>query len=141
MGRAKDPELIKQTLSLPLGGEVKEQDIYLPISALRSHPEGIEALFTWMQENWDELARRLPAGLSMLGSMVTICTSSFTSEKDKARVEKFFSDRSTKGFEMGLAQSLESIQAKSAWLGRDRMDVAGWVKENGYGSKNIKSEL
>ena len=66
LGRANDPELIKQTLSLPLGGEVKEQDIYLPISALRSHPEGIEALFGWMQENWDELARRLPAGLSML---------------------------------------------------------------------------
>lgn len=126
---------------MPLGGEVKEQDIYLPISALRSHPEGIEALFDWMQENWDELARRLPAGLSMLGSMVTICTSSFTSEADRARVENFFSGRSTKGFEMGLAQSLESIQAKAAWLGRDRADVASWVKDNGYGGKTLKSEL
>jgi aminopeptidase 2 len=94
-----------------------------------------------MQENWDELARRLPAGLSMLGSMVTICTSSFASEKDKARVEKFFSERSTKGFEMGLAQSLESIQAKAAWLERDRSDVAKWVKENGYGGMSVKSEL
>jgi len=141
LGRAKDPELMKQTLSLPLGGEVKDQDIYLPISALRSHPEGIETLFSWMEENWDELARRLPAGLSMLGSLVSICTSSFTSEADKARVEKFFSQRSTKGFEMGLAQSLESIQAKATWLNRDRTDVATWVKDNGYEGKTIKSEL
>lgn len=141
LGRAKDPELIKQTLSLPLGGEVKEQDIYLPISALRSHPAGIEALYTWMTENWDELARKLPAGLSMLGSMVSICTSSFTSLKDKERVEKFFSEKSTKGFEMGLAQSLESIQAKSAWLERDRKDVAAWVKENPYAANTVKSEL
>jgi aminopeptidase 2 len=94
-----------------------------------------------MQENWDELARRLPAGLSMLGSLVTICTSGFTSDVDKSRVEKFFSGRSIKGFEMGLAQSLESIEAKAAWLGRDRTDVASWVKDNGYGGKAIKSEL
>jgi aminopeptidase 2 len=141
LGRAKDPELMKQTLSLPLGKEVKEQDIHLPISALRTHPEGIQALFTWMTENWDELARKLPAGLSMLGSMVTICTSSFTSTKDKERVEKFFATKSTKGFEMSLAQSLESIQAKSAWLERDRSDVANWVKDSPYGVAKVKSEL
>jgi aminopeptidase 2 len=77
----------------------------------------------------------------MLGSMVSLCTSSFTSEKDRARVEEFFSKRSTKGFEMGLAQSLESIRAKAAWLERDRADVARWVKDNGYCSKHLKSEL
>jgi aminopeptidase 2 len=141
LGRAQDPELIQRTLSLPLGGEVKDQDIYLPISALRSHPQGVEALYTWMTENWDKLVQRLPAGLSMLGSMVTICTSSFTSQKDYDRVKEFFDGKSTKGFTMSLAQSLESIQAKSAWLGRDRDDVASWLKQNGYGSKNIKSEL
>jgi aminopeptidase 2 len=140
LGRAKDPELIKQTLSLPLGKEVKEQDIYLPVSALRTHPEGIKALYTWMTDNWEEIAKKLPAGLSMLGSMVTICTSSFTNMEDHARVEKFFSDKSTKGFAMGLAQSLESIQAKAAWLERDRDDVAGWVKANPY-QPVVKSEL
>jgi aminopeptidase 2 len=125
-----DPELIKQTLSLPLGGEVKEQDICLPISALRSHPQSIEALYNWMQDNWDELARRLSASHKILRSMVTICTSNFTRENDKARVEKFFSKKSNKGFEMGLAQSLESIQGKAAWLARDRKDVETWVMEN-----------
>lgn len=47
LGRAKQPELIKRTLDLILSGEVKDQDIYQPASGLRSHPEGIEALFTW----------------------------------------------------------------------------------------------
>jgi aminopeptidase 2 len=141
LGRARDPELIKQTLTLPLGGEVKDQDIFMPIAGLRSHPAGIEALYGWMTDNWDAIAKKLPAGLSMLGHVVSICTSSFTSVKDKERVTKFFSDRSTKGFEMSLAQSLEAIQAKSAWLDRDRKDVAGWVKENPFGATTIKSEL
>jgi aminopeptidase 2 len=130
LGRSKDPELIKQTLTLPFSGEVKEQDIYLPIGSLRAHPEGIEALFSWMTVNWDELSRRLPAGLSMLGMMVSICTSSFTSQAQLERVQKFFEDRSTKVFDQGLAQSCDAIRAKSAWLGRDREDVESWVKTN-----------
>ncbi|KAF7877588.1 hypothetical protein EAF04_001263 [Stromatinia cepivora] len=137
LGRAKDPELIKRTLDLPFSGEVKEQDIYLPISGLRAHPEGTEALYVWMTENWDELQRRLPAGLSMLGTMVTICTSGFTGEQNLKRVEEFFSKRDTKGFDQGLAQSLDSIRAKSAWVERDREDVKAWVEAN----TQVKSEL
>lgn len=90
-----------------------------------------------MTENWDELTRRLPAGLSMLGTMVTICTSGFTSEQDRARVEKFFSERNTKGFNQGLAQSLDTIKAKGAWVERDREDVKAWVEAN----TQLKSEL
>ena len=139
LGQAKDPELIKRTLSLPFGGEVKEQDIYLPVGGLRQHPEGVEALFSWMTENWDELARRLPAGLSMLGTMVSICTGSFTTNEGKQRVEEFFKQRSTKGFDQGLAQSLDSITAKIAWVERDREDVKTWLAANTQ--KSIKSEL
>jgi aminopeptidase 2 len=139
LGRAKDPELIKRTLTLPFGGEVKEQDVYLPISSLRTHTEGIEALFGWMTENWDELNRKFPAGLNMLGTIVTICTSSFSKQADLERVEKFFEGRSTKGFDQGLAQSLDTIRAKTAWLARDREDVKAWTEA--YTSKTIKSEL
>ena len=93
-----------------------------------------------MTENWDELARRLPAGLSMLGTMVSICTSSFTHDDDIVRIQKFFSPpRTTKGFDQGLAQSLDAVRAKAAWLSRDREDVAKWVAS--YSVKNVKSEL
>lgn len=139
LGRCKDPELIKQTLSLPFGGEVKEQDVYLPLTALRTHTDGAEALFGWMTENWEELSRRFPAGLSMLGTIVSICTSTFTRQSDLERVQKFFETRSTKGFDQGLAQSLDSIRAKAAWLDRDRDDIAAWTNE--YPGKTIKSEL
>jgi len=136
LGRARDPELIKRTLALPFGGEVKEQDIYMPVGGLRTHAQGIDALYIWMTENWDELSRRLPAGLSMLGTMVSICTSSFTSKEGLDRVEKFFKERSTKGFDQGLAQSCDAIRAKAAWVERDRDDVKTWTEK--YTVKNIK---
>ncbi|KAI9812821.1 MAG: Aminopeptidase 2 mitochondrial [Thelocarpon impressellum] len=132
LGRAKDAALIKRTLQLPLSDEVKEQDIYLPIGALRSHEAGIEALWQWLQENWTTLEKKLPPGLSMLGSVVQICTSSFTKQEQIDDITRFFKERSTKGFDQGLAQSLDAIKAKVSWLGRDKGDVEAWLKENGY---------
>ena len=136
MGRAKDPELIKRTLSLPLSDEVKEQDIYLPIGALRTHQAGIQALWDWVKINWDTLVKRLPPGLSMLGSVVQICTSGFTKQEQIEEISAFFKQRSTKGFDQGLAQSLDSIRAKSLWLQRDRGDVEAWLKQHDFVEKS-----
>ncbi|KAK4230468.1 putative mitochondrial aminopeptidase 2 precursor [Podospora fimiseda] len=133
-GRAKDPELIKRTLDMLFSGEVKDQDIYMPTTGLRSHPEGIEALYKWMTENWDALVKKLPPALSMLGTMVTIFTSSFTKKEQLEQVEKFFSDKNKSGFDQSLAQSLDAIRSKIAWIERDREDVAAWVKKNNYSS-------
>jgi aminopeptidase 2 len=113
-------------------GEVKDQDIHLPASGLRSHPEGIEALFAWLEENWDQLVVKVPPSTVMLGSLVSIFTSSFTKKEQLDRVEKLFAGKSTVGFEMALAQSLDAIRSKISYLERDREDVHQWLKDNGY---------
>ena len=92
-----------------------------------------------MTGNFDLLVQKFPAGLSMLGSIVSICTSSFTSQKDLDRIQKFFETKSTKGFDQSLAQSSDAIRAKAAWLDRDREDVEDWVAA--YQQKRVKSEL
>ncbi|OIW34850.1 hypothetical protein CONLIGDRAFT_588415 [Coniochaeta ligniaria NRRL 30616] len=132
LGRAKDPELIQRTLSMLFSGEVKDQDIYMPAAGLRSHPEGVEALFDWLQENWEQLIIKIPPSFSMLGSLVSIFTSSFTTKEQLDKVEKFFASKSTAGFEMSLAQSLDAIRSKISHLERDREDVKEWLKSNGY---------
>ena len=132
IGRAKQPELIKRTLTMPLSKEVKEQDIYLPIAGLRTHKEGIVALWAWLKENWDTIEKKLPPGLSMLGSVVSLCTSSFTSSEQIKDIEHFFKQRSTKGFDQSLAQSFDAIRAKEGWLKRDSSDVEEWLKAKKY---------
>ncbi|OMP84133.1 Aminopeptidase 2, mitochondrial [Diplodia seriata] len=132
IGRARSPELIQRTLALPLSDEVKGQDIYLPLGGLRTHKDGIEALWKWMTEHWDELEKKLPPGLTMLGTVVSICTSSFTRKEHIQRIEDFFGKRSTKGFDQSLAQSLDAIRAKSNWITRDSSDVEAFLKEHGY---------
>lgn len=92
-----------------------------------------------MTENWEELVRKLPPELNMLDSVVSMCTSGFSSQANLDRVQQFFEGRDTKGFDQALAQSCDSIKAKIAWLERDREDVRVWV--NSYSAKTIKSEL
>lgn len=137
IGRAKDPELIRRTLDFALSNEVKSQDIYLPTSGLRSHAEGIEALFSWLTEKWPEIYKRLSGNPPILGSMITICTSSFAKAEQLEKVEKLFEDVDTKFFAQPLAQSKDAIRSKISWLRRDRDDVATWVKENGYKKANL----
>ena len=132
IGRARNPELIKRTLSLPLSDEVKGQDVYLPLGGLRTHSDGIVALWEWLTKNWESLEKKLPPGLTMLGAVVSICTSSFTSEEHVKQIKDFFGKKSTKGFDQSLAQSLDSIRAKASWIHRDGDDVKTWLKQNGY---------
>lgn len=109
----------------------------MPASGLRSHIEGTRALFNFMTENWEQLVTKLPPSSTMLGSMVQICTATFTTQADLDRVEAFFKDKSTKGFEMPLAQSLDAIRSKISWLARDREDVKHWVEE--YTKKELRA--
>jgi aminopeptidase 2 len=132
LGRAKTPELIKRTLDMALSGEIKMQDVYMPIGGLRSHAEGINARFAWMKENWETLVKALPPTMTMLSSVVTICIGGFTREKQMQEVEKFFGDKEKTGFDMALNQALDGIKAKESWLERDSKDVAQWLSSNGY---------
>ncbi|KAF8533917.1 peptidase family M1-domain-containing protein [Trichophaea hybrida] len=141
LGRSKNPENIKKTLALTLSSEVKDQDIYQPISGVRSHREGSEALWAWFKENYDLLIKKLPPGLSMLGSVVSMCTSNFTSNEQALEVHDFFKDKDTKGFDRALAQSMDTIAAKASWLSRDKEDVQNWLKVNGYLNNDYQNKL
>ena len=132
LGRARDPTLIQRTIDYAFSKQVKDQDIYLPLAALRTHKEGIEAFWIWMKANWDFVKERMPPGFTMLGSVVTMATSGFTHEEQLKDFSVFFDDKSTKGFERNLAQSKDAVQAKVSWLHRDAKDVESWLAENKY---------
>jgi aminopeptidase 2 len=127
LGRAKSPELIQRTLAYSISEHVKGQDIYLPISALRTHKEGIEALWTWVKDNWAELERRLPPSLSMLSSVVSICTSSFTHREHIKDIEDFFANKSTKGFDKLRCYQREGSMDRAGFPGCQGLVAGAWL--------------
>jgi len=96
LGSASDPALIKRTLGLAMGDEVKNQDIYMPLGGLRNHEAGIEARWAWLKENWETIYQRLPPSLGMLGTVVQLTTSSFCTEAQLKDVQAFFDSKDTK---------------------------------------------
>jgi aminopeptidase 2 len=132
LGRASQPELIQRTLDYSISKHVKEQDLYLPLSGLRAHNEGINALYAWFTENYDLLREKLPPSFTLFGTVVSMSTSGFTKPEQLAKVEKFFEGRSTKGFDRNLAQTYDAVKAKIGWVQRDAEGVEKWLKENKY---------
>ncbi|KAF7536775.1 hypothetical protein G7Z17_g12983 [Cylindrodendrum hubeiense] len=132
LGFSEDPKLIQRSLDYALSKEVKTQDLYMPLSGLRAHKAGIVALWGWVKDNWDVLTKRLPPGMSLLGDVVAMSTSSFTQEEQVADVRRFFSEKGTKGYDLEYAQSLDTIKAKQNWLARDKKDVEQWLAKNKY---------
>ena len=68
----------------------------------------------------------------MLGNIVQIVTNSFCSKASVEEIEQFFKHKSTKGFDQGLAQSLDAVRAKSNWVERDAGEVRSWLSERGF---------
>ncbi|GME73112.1 unnamed protein product [Ambrosiozyma monospora] len=132
LGRFEDPKILAKVLALLLDGSVRSQDIYIPMQGMRAHKVGVETLYNWMKDNWDTIYKLLPPGLSMLGSVVQICTSGFTTMEKYHEIEAFFKTKNTKGFDQGLAQSLERIQSSANWVSRDSKEVEAWLKEHKY---------
>lgn len=138
LGRAQSAELIKKTLHLALSGEVKMQDIYMPIGGLGTTSQGVEARWAWMVNNWDELVQKLPPSMTMLSSVVSLCVAGFTHDEQLRKVTQFFEGKDKKGFDRSLQQSLDSILAKNNQLTRDGEDVEGWLQEKGYLGTAVK---
>ena len=132
LGRVRDPELVQRTLAYSISKEVRDQDVYLPLGALRTHKEGVEAIYAWMKANWELLVKKMPPSFTMLGSVVAMATGGFTKEAQLKDVERYFAGKSTKGFDMQLAQSYDNIRAKIGWIGRDGEGVKRWLEENEY---------
>jgi aminopeptidase 2 len=96
LGAAEDPALIKRTLDLASTDQVKNQDIYMPLGGLRTHPAGIEARWDWVKSNWETLYKRLPPALGMLGTVVQLSTASFCTQEQLDDVQAFFKEKDTK---------------------------------------------
>ncbi|CAK7901281.1 aminopeptidase 2 [[Candida] anglica] len=133
LGRFTQPEILDKVTGLLLNSDVvKQQDIYIPMQGLRATRVGIETLWSWVQTNWDTLFEVLPPGLSMLSTVVSLSTSGFTKKEQRAQVEEFFKSKNTKGYDQGLAQSLDVIKAKGNWAERDATKISEWLASNGY---------
>ncbi len=127
LGQARDPALTQRTLDLLLSGQVRDQDIYLPLGGLRATRGGILALWAWLKEQFPTIKTKFPPTSSMLGGIVSSCTGGLMRQDQLDDINAFFADKDKAGFDRSLAQIIDSITAKVAWVKRDDADLRAWL--------------
>lgn len=136
LGSFTKPELLKKLTDRLLQSDfVKPQDIHVPLQGMRRSRIGTETLWSWFKENWDEIYKLLPPGLSTLGSVVSLSTSGFTKREQREDIVNFFKGKETKGFNQSLATSLDSITTSINVSERDSKKVLEWLTSKGYSTK------
>lgn len=138
LGRTPDPELRAKLLDLSLNSDViKQQDMLYAMVGCTVDKAAAQQMWKWFTVNWDKIYTLLPPGLSMLGSAVGVAIRGLGTVEDKKNVEEFFKSRDTAGFDQSLAQSLEALDSKIAWVERDSKAIQEWISTNGYKSSRL----
>jgi aminopeptidase N len=84
---------------------------------------GRHLAWEFLKEKWDEFDRRYGGGGFGLMRLVAI-TNAFTGDAMRADVADFFDAHPTPAAERTIRQALERIQLNTAWLNRNRSELA-----------------
>jgi aminopeptidase 2 len=127
LGYAQDATLVQRTLQLALSKDVRDQDVLYAISSLQVHRNGVEALWQWLQVNWNDLSIRFSS--RPLGNIIKACIAGLSTRDQLTSVKAFFDGQDTTAIKMPLAQALETLAIQCAWVERDRSDVAEFMEK------------
>ncbi len=123
LARFQQEELLRETLDRSLTDDVRLQDTIFVVSAVAANHKGRNLAWEFLKEQWDEFDRRYGGGGFGLMRLVAI-TNAFSSDAMRDDVAAFFEVHPTPAAERTIRQALERIQLNTAWLGRNRAELA-----------------
>ena len=131
LGASPDPDVLASALNLTLQNEpVRPQDVVYIFRTVGGNPKGRRQGWQFVKDNWTFFHDRYHKGsFSMLASIISSSTTSFSSLNDAQDVEDFFSKRDQNSIDRVIRQSLERIRLQASWLERNRDPVAKWLQQ------------
>ncbi|KAE9406413.1 hypothetical protein BT96DRAFT_963515 [Gymnopus androsaceus JB14] len=125
MCQSKDQTILDEASQIALKG-ARDQDVMYFFAGLSKNKLTKRTVTKLFENNYDELSERF-ANTFMLRSIVQITYSGLSTQKDIDEMNVFFKDKDTSKYHMGLAQSLDSIRAKIAYIKHSSSDVRQWL--------------
>eukprot|EP01090_Pellita_catalonica_P014608 TRINITY_DN3767_c0_g1_i2.p1 TRINITY_DN3767_c0_g1~~TRINITY_DN3767_c0_g1_i2.p1 ORF type:complete len:276 (-),score=68.30 TRINITY_DN3767_c0_g1_i2:39-866(-) len=127
LGLSKDEALIKKTLEFGLSTDVRNQDVFYVLFSTAATVKGRQITWDHVKDNFALFTERFGSGAFLLGRIISLTISKFTSEKHAADAEAFFKANPCDLGKRSIDQGLESIRSRASWLARDREDVAKFL--------------
>ncbi|KAJ7242385.1 leucyl aminopeptidase [Mycena haematopus] len=135
IGCTVDLGLIKELFSYILT-KARDQDAVFFCLGLETNPLARPLLVTFFKDNYDTLSKRFATN-SMLKYLVTACFRSLSTQEAHDDAEAFFrassnireSGKDTTRYSMALAQALETIRTRIAYIKRTHNDLSDWLTQ------------
>ncbi|KAI9456781.1 leucyl aminopeptidase [Russula earlei] len=124
---AVDPALHERTFNL-IQSSVRNQDIISFFRGLASNPKAINALREFFEKNYHTINSRLETTFSMKYIIQSVYIG-FAKEEDRVKAEEFFKDKDIGKYNQALAQALDGISAKAAFIKRSSLDIVTWLEQ------------
>ncbi|KAG5728364.1 hypothetical protein E4T56_gene19148 [Termitomyces sp. T112] len=126
LGSAEDPELLKETLKF-ISTKARDQDVVYFFRGLSGNPKARRLLAQYFKEEYDTLYKRFESTFT-LKSLVELSMGTLSTEKDRVDIVEFFQDKDTSKYNQGLAQVLDGIRARIAYIERSTSDLTAWFE-------------
>jgi aminopeptidase N len=123
-----DPALVRRTMDLIVGPEVRSQDTAVFLSRLLSNPEARSLAWDLLRARWDDLQKKTGQVFGsplLIGSLGGFCDPGKRSE-----IEQFFSTHKVPEAERTLQQALERISACADLAAAQSPKLAEWLQRH-----------
>ncbi|KAI9451359.1 leucyl aminopeptidase [Lactarius psammicola] len=124
-----DAALQARTFEMILSS-VRNQDLIYFFRGFCANTEALYALREFFEANYHSINKRLETTFSMK-YIVQSVYSGFGKEEDRVKAEAFFKDKDTRKYNQALAQALDGISAKAAFIERSTPDIVTWLEKWG----------
>jgi aminopeptidase N len=124
-----DPALIKRTMDLALGPEVRSQDTKLVIARMLTNPEGRDLAWDLLRARWDEVQKK--TGEFVGNTVIVGALSSFCELGKAAEIRAFFATHKVSDAERTLQQTLERVESCARLADAQDDRLAEWLKQHG----------
>ncbi|KAH9169598.1 leucyl aminopeptidase [Lactarius sanguifluus] len=124
-----DPVLHARTFDMILSS-VRNQDLIYFFRGFCANTEALYALREFFEANYSSINKRLEMTFSMKYIIQSVY-SGFGKEEDRVKAEAFFRDKDTRKYNQALAQALDGISAKAAFIERSTSDIVTWLEKWG----------
>ena len=121
-----DPALVRRTVDLILGPEVRSQDAKLFAGALLRAPDGRSLAWELLRQRWPELQKK--TGEFVGNTVVVGALASFCDTEAASGIRTFFAANTVPDAERTLQQSLERVEDCSRFVAAQRPKLDAWFK-------------
>ncbi|KDR73433.1 hypothetical protein GALMADRAFT_72186 [Galerina marginata CBS 339.88] len=114
MGATQDEALLKETLTF-MSTQARDQDVFYFFRSLTSNHKPRRLLTKYLLDEYDTVYKRFERGFT-LSHLVSTAIDFYSSKADYEMLTAYFKDKDTSKYNQSLAQGLESIRARMAFI-------------------------